>query len=92
MIRRFRSKPLQRLFDRDDASHVKAEPREKLRDILAVLDGASEPSDLDLPGFLLHPLKGDLAGTWAITVRANWRVVFRFVDGDAVDVDYLDYH
>ena len=92
MIRRFRSKPLQRLFDRGDASRVTAEHRERLRDILAALDAAAGPVDVDLPGFRLHPLRGDLEGFWAVTVRANWRVVFRFDDGDAVDVDYLDYH
>jgi proteic killer suppression protein len=47
---------------------------------------------LDLPGFKLHPLKGDLKGWWAVTVRANWRLVFRFADGAALDVDYTDYH
>ena len=46
---------------------------------------------MDLPGFRLHPLKGDLAGFWAVTVRANRRIVFRFEDGHAVEVDYLDY-
>jgi proteic killer suppression protein len=59
---------------------------------LAVLNRASQPSDLDLPGFRLHPLKGKLAGFWAVTVRANWRIIFRFKDGDAVDVDLVDYH
>jgi len=48
--------------------------------------------DMDLPGFRLHPLKGELKGSWAVTVRANWRVVFRFADGEALDVDYIDYH
>ena len=47
---------------------------------------------LDMPGFKLHPLKGDRKGFWAVTVRANWRVIFRFADADALDVDYLDYH
>ena len=65
---------------------------EKLRDVLARLDAAASASDMDLPGFRLHALKGNLKGYWAVTVRANWRVVFRFEDGDAVDVDYLDYH
>jgi toxin HigB-1 len=64
----------------------------KLRDILARLDAANAAADMDLPGFRLHPLKGELKGFWAITVRANWRVIFRFVEGDAVDVDYVDYH
>jgi proteic killer suppression protein len=47
---------------------------------------------MDLPGFRLHPLKGQMKGFWAVTVRANWRVVFRFADRDALDVDYVDYH
>ncbi len=47
---------------------------------------------MDLPGFRLHALKGGYAGFWAVTVRANWRVIFRFEGDDVVDVDYLDYH
>jgi proteic killer suppression protein len=64
----------------------------KLRDILARLDAARTVADMDLPGFRLHPLKGTLKGFWAVTVRANWRVIFRFDEGDALDVDYVDYH
>jgi len=47
---------------------------------------------MDLPGFRLHPLKGAMKGTWAVTVRANWRVIFHFTEGNAEDVDYVDYH
>ena len=47
---------------------------------------------MDLPGFRLHPLKGELKGFWAVTVRANWRVIFRFADREVLDVDYVDYH
>jgi proteic killer suppression protein len=50
------------------------------------------PRDLDLPGLRLHPLKGELRGFWSVRVSANWRIVFRFVGGDATDVDFLDYH
>jgi len=64
----------------------------KLRDILSWLDAAGTVRDMDLPGFRLHPLKGELKGFWAVTVRANWRVVFRFAEGDALDVNYIDYH
>jgi proteic killer suppression protein len=64
----------------------------KLRDILARLDAASTVADMDMPGFRLHPLKGDFKGFWAVTVRANWRVIFRLREGDALDVDYADYH
>ena len=69
-----------------------AEHAEKLRDILARLDAAATVDDLNLPGFRLHPLKGELKGFWAVTVRANWRVVFRFEEGNALDVDCVDYH
>ena len=64
----------------------------KLRDILARLDAARTVTDMDMPGFRLHPLKGEWKGWWAVTVRANWRVVFRFAGADAFDVDYVDYH
>ncbi len=63
-----------------------------MRKILARLDAASAAADMDLPGFRLHPLKGELKGFWAVTVRANWRVIFRFADQEALDVDYVDYH
>jgi len=65
---------------------------QKLRDILARLDASRTPADLALPGFHLHLLKGDLGGFWSVTVRANWRVIFRFEGEDAADVDYMDYH
>ena len=92
MIRSIRHKGLRRLYEDDDPRGVFAEHVEKLRDILARLDAASSATDMDLPGFRLHPLKGELKGFWAVTVRANWRVIFRFVEGDTVDVDYIDYH
>lgn len=65
---------------------------DKLRDILGVLDRSRVPTDMNLPGFRLHPLKGNLAGYWAVSVSGNWRVIFRFEDGDAVDVNLIDYH
>ncbi len=71
---------------------VISEHAEKLRDILARLDAAATVADMDLPGFRLHSLKGELRGFWAVTVRANWRVIFHFADRDAADVDYVDYH
>lgn len=92
MIRSFRHKGLKRLFEEDDHRGVRVEHAEKLLDILARLDASSTPGDMDLPGFRLHPLKGEWNGFWAVTVRANWRVVFRFIEGDATDLDYLDYH
>ena len=92
MIRSIRHKGLKRLYEQDDHRGVVCEHAEKLRDILVRLDASATVADMDLAGFRLHPLKGELKGFWAVTVRANWRVIFRFVEGHALDVDYLDYH
>jgi toxin HigB-1 len=92
MIRSFRHRGLKALYDGRTARRVAPEHLEKLRDILALLDRSREPDDMNLPGFRLHPLKGGLTGHWAVWVSGNWRVTFRFEDGDAVDVDYVDYH
>ena len=83
---------MKRLYERGDRSRVPAEYAEKLENILFVLDSALTIEAMDLPGFRLHPLKGELKGFWSITVRANWRVVFRFENGKALDVDLVDYH
>jgi proteic killer suppression protein len=92
VIRSIRHKGLRRLYEDDDPRGVIAEHVVKLRDILARLDAARVVTDMDMPGFRLHPLKGELSGFWAVTVRANWRVLFRFSAPDAFDVDYVDYH
>ena len=92
MIRSIRHKGLKRLHDDDDSRGVMREHVVKLRDILARLDAAGTIADMDVPGFRLHPLKGEYKGYWAVTVRANWRVIFRFADRDVLDVDYVDYH
>jgi len=91
MIRSFRHKGLKRLYEDADPRAVIAEHVAKLRDILARLDAARAVADMDMPGFRLHPLNGETKGFWSETVRANWRVIFRFADRDAFDVDYLDY-
>jgi proteic killer suppression protein len=92
MIRSIRHRGLKRLHEGDDPRGVIAEHVVKLRDILARLDAARSVADMDMPGFRLHPLKGEFKGFWAATVRANWRVIFRLAGTDAFDVDYLDYH
>ena len=68
---------LKRLFEQDDPSGINSEHADKLRDILATLNAAPTVAHMDLPGFRLHPLKGRMKGFWAVTVRANWRVIFR---------------
>jgi proteic killer suppression protein len=92
MIHSFRHKGLRRLYEDDDPRGVAAEHVSKLRNILARLDAAGSVEDMNLQGFNLHALKGQLRGFMAVTVRANWRVIFRFEEGHAFDVDYLDYH
>ena len=91
MIRSFRHKGLSRLIEEDDPKGVNPQHVRKLRHILLVLSVAKTIEGVDLPGFHLHPLKGALAGFLGVAVRANWRVFFRFEDGDAHDVDYDDY-
>ena len=71
---------------------VPQENIEEIKRILARLDVASNPADMNLPGFRLHPLKGDLANYWAVNVSGNLRIVFRFEGTNARDVDLLDYH
>ena len=92
MIASFKHRGLKALYDGRTAQRVAPEHIQKLRDILGVLDRSQRPQDVDLPGLRLHPLKGELKGHCAVTVSGNWRVTFRFEDGDVVDVDYLDYH
>jgi proteic killer suppression protein len=92
MIRSFKHRGLKRLYERDDRSGIRPDLLETVEDILARLDEADAPQALNLPGYRLHPLKGDLNGFWSVTVRANWRVIFRFQGNDAFDVELIDYH
>jgi proteic killer suppression protein len=92
MIAGFKHKGLRNLFEQDDARRVNADQADRLRLILSALDQASDAQDMNQPTFRLHPLKGDRKGVWAVTVRANWRITFRFERGDARDVDLEDYH
>ncbi len=92
MIQSFRHKGLRKLFEDDNRSKLSAQDVDKIARILARLSAANAPEDVDAPGFKLHRLKGDLKSFWAVTVRANWRIIFRFEDGDALDVDLVDYH
>jgi toxin HigB-1 len=92
MITTIRHKGLRRLHETDDPRGVLADHADKLRRILARLDASRAAADMDLPGYRLHPLKGALAGFYSVTVNGNWRVIFRFEQGSATDVDYIDYH
>ena len=92
MIETFRHKGLKRLYDGDDRKLLRPDMLERIRTILAALEAAKGIEDMNRPSFRLHPLKGALKGFWSVTVRANWRIIFRFDDGNAFDVDFVDYH
>jgi proteic killer suppression protein len=92
MIVGFRHKGLKLLFEKGDRRKVLSDHADKIERILARLEEASEVGHINLPGFRLHRLEGDLDGFWSVTVSGNWRIVFRFEGGDASDVDLIDYH
>lgn len=91
-IRNFRHKGLKRLFENDEAKLIRPNMLETVRAILFLLDNAESLQGLDLPGYRLHRLKGDWHDYYAMTVSGNWRIIFRFENGDARDVDLIDYH
>ena len=92
VIRSFRHQGLKRLFEQGDRSRVRADQTSRIADVLAHLDQALKPADLNLPGYRLHALKGDLKGMWSVMISGNWRIIFRFAAGDVFDVDLVDYH
>jgi len=92
VIRSFKHRGLKRLYEQDDGSGIRPDLLETVERILTILDNASTPQALGVPRYHLHPLKGDLKGLWSVTVRANWRIVFRFEGADAFDVELIDYH
>jgi proteic killer suppression protein len=92
MIVSFRHKGLKLVYEKGDRRRLSSEHADKIERILARLDEATEPRNMDLPGFRLHPLKGDLAGYWSVSVSGNWRIVFRFDGANVRDVDLIDYH
>lgn len=92
MIKTFAHKGLERFYRKGSKAGIQAIHAKRLRLILALLEQARVIEDMNAPGLSLHPLHGNLAGLWAVTVQANWRVIFRFAGGDAEIVNYLDYH
>jgi proteic killer suppression protein len=92
MIESIRHKGLRRFFEENDRRMLPPVLVERIQGILSALDEAGAVTDMDRPTLKLHALKGDLKGFWSVTVRANWRIIFRFVDGKALDVDFVDYH
>jgi proteic killer suppression protein len=92
MIKSFRHKGLRVFFETSSTRGINAAHAPRLKRQLFALDEAKIPTDMDIPGYHLHELKGDLAGHWSIRVSGNWRMTFRFDGEDAELIDYQDYH
>jgi proteic killer suppression protein len=90
--RQLQSQGIKRLYESADRKLLRPDLVERISVLLAYLDAAKVIDDLDIPSLRLHQLKGDLKGYWAITARANWRIIFRFADGNASAVELIDYH
>ncbi len=92
MIVSFRHKGLKLLYEKGDRRRLPQEYAGKIERVLARLDEATAPINMGLPGFRLHPLKGDLAGYWSVSISGNWRIIFCFEGVHACNVDLVDYH
>ena len=92
MILSFKHKGLKKYYEMGSTAGIQAKHAKKLRLMLAALDSARIIDDMDLPGFSLHPLKGERSGIWSISISGNWRVTFKFEEGNAQIVNYEDYH
>lgn len=92
MILSFRHKGLKLLYEKGERRRLPPEQADKIERMIARLDQARNASEMDLPGWRLHALKGTLEGFWSVTVTGNWRIIFRMEGGDARDVDLVDYH
>lgn len=92
MIKSFQHKGLQTFFETGSKAGIQPHHAAKLERQLIRLDDAKGPEDMNLPGWRMHGLSGNLAGFYAVTVNGNWRMTFTFENGDAVLVDYQDYH
>ncbi len=92
MIKSIRHRGLKRLHEKADPSRIDPRLRDNVQRVLTALEAAGAPEDMDLPGYVLHPLTGNLRGFWSVRVSGNWRVVFRIEGGHACGVDLIDYH
>ena len=92
MIKSFKHRGLKRLYERGDRSGIRPDLIETVERILTILDAATTAQALALPRYRLHPLKGEWKGLWSVTVKANWRIIFRFEGTDAFNVELIDYH
>ncbi len=92
MIRGFKHRGLKRFYELGESRGIRSDLVDRVDDILGRLDQAETPQAMNLPGYRLHKLTGDLREFWSVSVNANWRIIFRFEDADAFDVELIDYH
>jgi len=92
MIQSFRHKGLRKFFESGSAAGIQPHHAKRLRMQLTALDTAQSIEDMNIPGFRLHPLKGEERGRWSVWVNGNWRLTFEFKEGHAYLLDYEDYH
>ncbi|MBW2544833.1 MAG: type II toxin-antitoxin system RelE/ParE family toxin [Deltaproteobacteria bacterium] len=92
MIKSFKHKGLEKFYNTGSVAGIQPYHEQKLRMRLIAMDTATDIEDINLPGFRLHPLKGGRVGLWAIDVSKNWRITFKFQDGNVHVVNYEDYH
>ncbi len=89
---RFKHNALRRFWERNDARRLPPNLLDRISDMLDDLDAAQRPAQMNLPGLRLHQLAGNRRGIWSVRVSANWRITFRFVSNEAVDINLEDYH
>ena len=92
MIKSFTHKGLQKFYETGSSAGIQASHKKRLRLQLTALDTATCINDMDIPGFVLHPMKGRRKQRWSIRVSGNWRITFKFEDGNVTIVNYEDYH
>lgn len=92
MIQSFRNKGLRKFYESGSAAGIQTHHAKRLKFLLIALDTSQTIEDMNIPGFRLHPLKGEAKGRWSVWVNGNWRLTFEFKDGHAFVLDYEDYH
>jgi toxin HigB-1 len=92
MIASFKDRRLKRLYEAGERGKIQPKLLDRVEFILSLLDIAETLDDINIHSLHLHQLKGDMKGVWSVTVRANWRIIFRFKDGKAFDLEMTDYH
>jgi len=89
---KFRTKSLQKFYENDDTRDLNPSHVQRIRNLLTALSVANTVQDMNIPGYHLHSLGGSLEGYWSVRVNRNWRIIFRFIDGKAENIELIDYH